>query len=341
MKAWINHFTNQADLFELNSFHRFSYAKRLMRDGAKLFVDHESKSVTWTELQSELKAEFGRKANSAVIHRKLRERRKRKEETATQYLYAMMTLAAQAEVDDTAVISYVVGGLPGSIELKASMYEANSISELKRKLENYEMLLEKQQNMRCTRQKDNKSRPIQSRQRTRGLKCFRCGSVIRECPSGAMTESKRINCITRVDLKTRKWVKINGISFYALVDTGSDYYTVIREDLVRRVDCVLESLRHGNENMDIDEQDWYSCDCLEEIYESPVAAARHIILHVVQAFLTMLFIPGAGQVMRCEFCHETFDGTEPTMRILEALYYHHWGKHIAPENDDSSPSSSE
>lgn len=76
--TWINKFIEQADLLELDSFQRFAYAKRLMRKTAKLFVDHESKATTWTGLQCELRNEFANKINSAIIHRQLCERRKKK-----------------------------------------------------------------------------------------------------------------------------------------------------------------------------------------------------------------------------------------------------------------------
>lgn len=64
---WINQFSEQAELFELSEFQRFAYAKRLMRETAKLFVDNESKAKTWTELQCELRSEFGKRVNSAFF----------------------------------------------------------------------------------------------------------------------------------------------------------------------------------------------------------------------------------------------------------------------------------
>lgn len=43
---WISSFSEQPELFELNNFQRFAYAKCLMRGTAKLFVDNESKAKT-------------------------------------------------------------------------------------------------------------------------------------------------------------------------------------------------------------------------------------------------------------------------------------------------------
>lgn len=59
------------------------------------------------------------------------------------------------------------------------------------------------------------------------------------------TETRKVNYIKRADHETRKWIKINGQNFYALVDTGSDF-TVIREDVVSKINCVIENLYQEN-----------------------------------------------------------------------------------------------
>lgn len=91
--TWIEQFTEQADLFELTCFQRFAYAKRLMKKTAGLFIKYESKATTWTELQCELRREFANKVNSATIHRKLSERKKKRDESVFEYMYAMIASA--------------------------------------------------------------------------------------------------------------------------------------------------------------------------------------------------------------------------------------------------------
>lgn len=268
IEAWIKHFSEQADSFKLTDFQRFAYAKRLMRDTAKLFIDHESKATAWAELQKELTNEFGKKVNSAIIHRKLREKRKKKEETNTQYLYDMVALAAQANIEAAALVSYIVDGLPGTLELKIFMYEATSISELKLKLINYEMLLSKQQQNSvrgkygdfkqkpkneesqkgCYKCGDLNHKKYQCAKKNSGPKCYKCGEfghVIRCCPTNESRETKKNNCIKKSDLNTRKWVKVNGHNYYALIDTGSDY-TVIRDDKASKLNCEMTKSLHEN-----------------------------------------------------------------------------------------------
>lgn len=260
--AWIDHFTNQADLFELNDRQRFAFAKRLMKGTAKLFVDNESKANTWIQLQVELKAEYGKKLNSATIHRKLQERRKKREETPIQYLYEMMALANQANIDEVAVITYVVDGLPGSDELKASMYEAETFSELKKKLHVY-VMLQKKQNSKYSKQEfkprfkrndynpdkdkcDDATKNVPDESRRQRGPCFKCGKyghISRFCSSEEDKEKKKMNCLSRMQSEMRKWVTINGKKLYSLFDTGSDY-TVVREDKMKGIDCVVRDVKH-------------------------------------------------------------------------------------------------
>lgn len=221
IKKWITQFSDQADLLELNEFQRFVYAKRLMRETAKLFIDHESKAKSWPELKAELTKEFGSRVNAAGIHRKLGEKRKKKEETVTQYLYDMMALASQADFDDTALIAYVVDGLPGSMELKASLYEASTVTELKKKLLIYENQLTKfwgakskdfkpktttkEDKNGCYECGDTTHKKYQCPKINSQFKCFKCGEVghlSRNCPVKESKEPK----------ETKKKVALNGLT---------------------------------------------------------------------------------------------------------------------------------
>lgn len=105
-------------MFQFSPLEKLVYAKRLMEGTAKLFVEMESKATSFEQLTQELIIEYGKLINSALIHQKLQERRKKKEETPTQYLYEMLAIAAQANIDQAAIITYTINGLPGSAHLK-------------------------------------------------------------------------------------------------------------------------------------------------------------------------------------------------------------------------------
>lgn len=84
-----------------------------MKGTVKLFVDYESKATTWNDLRIELEKEFGKTINSALIHQKLRKRKKNEEETSMRYLYEMLSIASQSDIDVRAIITYTINGLPG------------------------------------------------------------------------------------------------------------------------------------------------------------------------------------------------------------------------------------
>lgn len=137
--SWLRHFIDQSEIFDLDDFEKFVYAKRLLKGTAKLFVEFESKATNWGELAQELIDEFDKKVNSALIHQKLQERKKKKDESSTEYLYEMLSIATLTDIDIPAIITYTVNGLPGSTSMKSFMYEAEHLKEFKKKLLSYDI----------------------------------------------------------------------------------------------------------------------------------------------------------------------------------------------------------
>lgn len=132
--AWIDQFEEQSMIFGLNDIEKFIYAKKLMVGTAHLFTKYESQAKTFFDYASELHEEFGKKHNSAVTHGKLRNRHKKQDETTTEYLYSMLAIAAEGDVELQAVITYIVQGLPGPSSAKSFMLEAENMKEFKKKL---------------------------------------------------------------------------------------------------------------------------------------------------------------------------------------------------------------
>lgn len=150
-----------------------------MKENAQLFIEYESKANTWIELKNELISEYGKKINSAIIHQRLRERTKKKDETVTKYMYEMLSLGAQANVEQAAIISYIIDGLPGSPELKTFLLGADEINEFKKKLQDYETLQSK-----LSLQKGSTSGRKEDQSHRR--KCYNCGEVSHvgnDCPT--------------------------------------------------------------------------------------------------------------------------------------------------------------
>lgn len=63
-----------------------------MAGSAKLYVSSKLKSKSWIQLKDDLIDEFTIKVNSALIHKKLAESKKKKDETFREYCYRMIDI---------------------------------------------------------------------------------------------------------------------------------------------------------------------------------------------------------------------------------------------------------
>lgn len=111
MKQWLRDFEEQADIFNWNDLQKHVYARRLMAGSAKLYVSNELKSKNWNQLKAGIIEEFTIKVNSTLIHKKLAETKKKKDKKFREYCYRMIDIASPANIDTTAVITYIVDGI--------------------------------------------------------------------------------------------------------------------------------------------------------------------------------------------------------------------------------------
>lgn len=201
--TWINHFLEQSTIFKLNSFEKFVYSKKLMTGVAALFTRYESEATTFEEFALELKQEYSRKQNSALTHSKLKQRKKKPDETPIEYLYEMMNIASGSNVDTQAIITYTIEGLPGTSQSKSHMFEADNLKEFKRKLAAYET---EQQTLGIETKKPSKDETrkhcyncgeihptSECPDRSKGTKCFRCnqfGHISRSCTATEPTRPR-------------------------------------------------------------------------------------------------------------------------------------------------------
>lgn len=194
IENWIQNFCQQCEIFDLNELEKFVFAKKLLVDIAALWARFESIAINFNELISEMREEFQKTINSATIHEKLRQRKKRRDESSLEYLYHMLEIAAQSDIDVKAIITYVIQGLPGSTSMKNFMHDADNLKQFKRKLESYDNLQvdyydmtnkQEKSNFRvhcinCGQQHDTTTCP----HREKGPKCFNCnefGHLSKSC----------------------------------------------------------------------------------------------------------------------------------------------------------------
>lgn len=195
-----------------------------------------------------MKREFSQKIDSHDVHFQLQRRKKKADETYHEYCYQMMEIASRAKLEISAVIQYIIDGIADDEVNKIVLYGARSISDLKRKLDVYEMMKNKVKHSKTDRKKkfvraESDNKPIDKRYyicggrnhliaecpvKERGVKCFRCGThghIAAKCPtvdSKQMNKDKNCNA-TQGEMKSCcKTVAINSVELSALIDTGSD-----------------------------------------------------------------------------------------------------------------------
>lgn len=99
VRQWIREFESMSELLGWSELQMLLFARRMLRGSAKLFISSEGVIKSWRVMKESLISEFGVVVNSAVVHRLLRERQKTSEETFRKYVYAMIEIAKQADVD--------------------------------------------------------------------------------------------------------------------------------------------------------------------------------------------------------------------------------------------------
>lgn len=77
--TWLEEFEEYAVMFKWNDLQKLIYAKRLMRDSAKLFL-RSVKTKTFDDLKRALISQFGKKLTSGEAHKLLQQKKKKKDE---------------------------------------------------------------------------------------------------------------------------------------------------------------------------------------------------------------------------------------------------------------------
>ncbi|XP_029178535.1 uncharacterized protein K02A2.6-like [Nylanderia fulva] len=249
VKQWIRDFDETASLCQWNDVQKTIYVRRLLRGSAKLFVKYEARGKTWKDIRTALKREFSQKTNSHDVHFQLQRRKKKTDETYHEYCYQMLEIASRAKLEISAVIQYIIDGIADDEVNKIVLYGARSISDLKHKLDIYEIMKIRSRHSKTEDRKrkfiraENDSKQIDKRcyicgnknhliaecpVKGKGVKCFRCGThghVAAKCPTVENKQTnKEKNCnATQGETKSCcKTVAINSVELSALIDTGSD-----------------------------------------------------------------------------------------------------------------------
>lgn len=107
-------------------------------------------------------------------------RKKKTSESYLEYLYEILALGAQDNIDIPAIITHTINGLPGPIHTKAFLYDSSTLKDFKKKLCAFE--LNQNQNQSSFRKNDEnfEKKPTEN---SRIVRCRNCGSKFHQTDS--------------------------------------------------------------------------------------------------------------------------------------------------------------
>lgn len=143
VQSWITDFEDLANVMGFNELQKLVFAKKSLKGLAKLYVQGEKKLNSWEALKQSLKSEFGKKISSADLHLNLSKRKMQRGESVLEYMLKMKELASRGDIEQEAVIQYIVDGIPDDPSKKITLYESRNFRELKDKLEVYMRITKK------------------------------------------------------------------------------------------------------------------------------------------------------------------------------------------------------
>ncbi|XP_011690949.1 PREDICTED: uncharacterized protein LOC105451915 [Wasmannia auropunctata] len=190
INQWIREFEDLVKLCGWSMVHQTIYARRLLVGSARLFVNHEVRGKPWKDIKAALKSEFAPRLDSHAVHMKLQRRKKKQDETYHQYCYKMLEIASPINMETSAIIQYIIDGITDDEVNKTILYGAKTISQLKTKLDMYELMKARNKHVGNVKIRADDIRKKQAQdktgEKTEIRRCYNCGGknhVSATCPS--------------------------------------------------------------------------------------------------------------------------------------------------------------
>ncbi|XP_037931400.1 uncharacterized protein LOC119666190 [Teleopsis dalmanni] len=226
-----------------------------MKGVAKEWLDAQPVFETWQEFVRALSQDFSSLINSADAHREMMRRKRKYNETLTEYFYSMLAMGRRANMDEPSINSYIINGLNQPESTRALLaINVRSCSELLQSIQNMKSAQSVPQHFNFPTAKSadiNYNNEI-----AKGPKCYNCnqmGHIAIKCtaPQRKLRCTKCLkigheekNCKTKgssisqvYEEKTNAYppilrkIKIGSSEVLAFVDTGSDN-TLIKDSSV-------------------------------------------------------------------------------------------------------------
>ncbi|KAI4461427.1 protein phosphatase 2c [Holotrichia oblita] len=124
VEKWIQDLEDNRVLFGWSPTQMLLCATTLLKGTAK--PDANPAVTSWEEFRTNVQEEFGRKFSSATIHQVLVERKRGREEGYQDYLLHMKSVSKQGDIEEEALIEYIIDGIPDNANNKIELYGAES-----------------------------------------------------------------------------------------------------------------------------------------------------------------------------------------------------------------------
>ncbi|XP_067644244.1 uncharacterized protein [Eurosta solidaginis] len=194
IRVWVNEFELNADIVKWNDLQRFVYGKQLLRGAAKLFVISQSNVCTWETLKNVLISEFGSKLCTSDVHKILKNRRKHANESFREYLYSLMEIGKQINLDEASTIDFFIEGIPDSRFNRFVLYQAKTIEDLNEQVKVYEKVRKSNIGLVKTGASEENHTGATKPKEESNRRCFKCGDKSHVAAKCTHKEFKCFKC---------------------------------------------------------------------------------------------------------------------------------------------------
>lgn len=161
-------------------------AQHKLKGVAKDWLDAHSVFETWQEFLQALRMDFPSIVNTADVHREMMRRKRRQNETMTEYFYAMLAIGRRASIDEPSINTYIINGLNQNESTKALLaMNLRTCSELLLSIENMKSAQGSQQQFFSRNDGNVEHAQRQVNNGTyKGPKCYNCnqhGHIAAKC----------------------------------------------------------------------------------------------------------------------------------------------------------------